>query len=722
MNQTREIKNFIFSQYFADGVRISLGVLLPALLFAQAGHLDTGIILSLGAIGTSIPDNPGAVIYKRNAMLYTVLFMGLMSLVTGLINQSPFLLGLEVLLMSFFFSMFNVFGNRAASIGTSALLIMIVNIDRDFRIGELMAYTGYLMAGGIWYMGLSLAVSQFRPYRIAQNTLGECIVNVAQYLSMKADFYDLKADLDATYNKLIDQQIIVHQHQDNVREILFRNNLLTRDQTNTGRLLVLVFVDVIDLFERMSISHYDYKHIREQFADSPALAEFHNILSNIADQLTDLGDDINVNERPRIKYNFQQQLEKLKTSIDATENNYLLKKILINVRVIVNRINTIYSYFNHKELASINISNEKDLGRFVSNQQMDPKVFIRNMSLKSTTFRHALRVSIVCLAAYLISKLLPLGHHSYWILLTVTVLLKPGFSLTKQRNYQRMIGTLVGGIAGAVIVYYINDEAIRFAFLIIFMLGAYSFQRKNYIVSVLFLTPYILISFSFMGLSDLSLAKERILDTFLGSLIAFISSYFLFPSWESYQMNSFMRKQLIANYQYLAMLAERLRGLGKDEVEYKLKRKEVYVSTANMSSAYQRMLSEPRSKQKNVREASKFLVLNHKLYSYAAILIATVDNGGYTDVNPIHFKLLRKALFRLWEAIELLKTTGDDDFREPDLRMPTHAVNDLDQDADDKLIREQLDFVNNTAADILATARRFTNETAQDDTLSTATT
>lgn len=537
MNQSREIKNFIFGQHFSDGLRISLGVLLPALLFAFAGQLEAGIVVSLGAISTSIPDNPGAFIYKRNAMLYTILFIGVVSLITGLVNQNPWLLGLEILLFSFFFSMFNVYGSRAASAGTSVLIVMVLNIDREFSLSELLSYTGFLMAGGAWYMGLSLAVTQFRPYRIAQNTLGLCIANIADYLSIKADFYDVNVDMEQTYTRLIDQQIIVNQHQDNVREILFKNKLLIKDQTNTGRLLTLVFVDVVDLFEKMTITHYDYKHVRERFGNEQALADFHNILNNIARQLRDLGDDINVNERPRLRYNLQQQLEQLKASIDNTADNYLLKKILINVRNIVNRINTIYSYFNHKELASINISNEKDLGRFVSQQQTDPKVFVQNLSMDSTTFRFSLRVAIVCLFGYLVSIMLPLGHHSYWILLTLTVLLKPGFSLTKQRNYQRLVGTLIGGIAGALIVYYVHDHAVRFAFLIVFMLGAYSFQRVNYYVSVLFLTPYVLIALSFMGLGDLSLARERIFDTFLGSLIALGSSYLLFPSWESHQIN-----------------------------------------------------------------------------------------------------------------------------------------------------------------------------------------
>ncbi|MGV3706674.1 MAG: FUSC family membrane protein [Arcticibacter sp.] len=709
MKQTREIKNFIYSQYFADGLRISFGVLLPSLLLSQLGHLETGIAVSMGAITTSIPDNPGPVVHKRNGMLFCILFMIIVSLLTGLINDYPLLIVAEVFFLCFFFSMFNIFGNRASAIGTAVLLIMIINIDQDFTLKTILEYTGFLLAGGIWYMGLSLAVSQFRPYRIAQHALAECIDQVAEYLKLKALFYDEQADFDETYKKLIDQQIIVHQQQDNVREILFKNKMFLKDPTNTARVLTLVFIDVLDLFEQTMATHYDYSTIRTNYAASGILKDFNKIIYNIARELANMGYDINANERPRPFQDFKLQLEELKTRIDQVENNLVLKKILINVRNMVSRIDNMYSYFSKKGVGEVVLSNEKDLGRFVNTQSIDLKLFIENLSLKSSTFRHALRVAIVAVIGYCASKLLPLGHHSYWILMTILVILKPGFSLTKTRNYQRLIGTIIGGIAGALIVYYVKDTTIRFFFLLIFMIGAYSFQRLNYVVSVLFMTPYILIMFSFIGMGNLSLVQERILDTFIGSFIAFIASYVLFPSWEYPQLKRYMRKLLIANYHYLTKVAEGLVGKDLDITEYKLIRKELYVSSANMASAYQRMLSEPKSKQIKVREANKFMVLNHKLSSYIATLISALRNDGTRQVDHAHIKLIRRALYQLCEGIEQLR--GDEEpFTETDILLVDPHLPSLPDDKDSRLITDQLEFVNKTAGDILKTTQRIAED------------
>ncbi|MBC7915316.1 MAG: FUSC family protein, partial [Pyrinomonadaceae bacterium] len=590
------------------------------------------------------------------------------------------------------------------SIATGVLIIMILTIDVHFEQGDLVNYIICLAAGGLWYMALSLAVSQFRPYRIAQHTLGECVMKVGEYLKLKSGFYTTSQEPDEIYKKLVDQQIIVHEQQDLVREVLFKNRMITKNPSNTARLLVLIFSDLNDIFEQSMATHYDYKAIRSLFGDTAVLNHLHKIIFNIGTELENMGVEINANEKPVALVDFRPQLEALKLEIDQVENNLVLMKILINLRNIISRIQTIYSYFKEKKLETA-ISSEKDLGRFVSHQNFDLKLFLENLTFDSAIFRHSIRVAIVCVVGYLISKIIS-GSHSYWILLTILVILKPAFSLSKERNYQRLIGTFIGGLAGALIIYYVHDETARFIFLLIFMVGAYSFQRLNYVVSVLFMTPFILIMFSFIGMGDLNLVKERIIDTFIGSFIALIASYFIFPSWEYPQLKNYMRNLLIANYNYLADAADGLTGKGFNITEYKLIRKELNLSSANMASALQRMLSEPKSKQKNVKEVQKFIVLSHTLSSYIATLIATLNRGENKQVNPVHIKIIRKALFQLSEAIKLLKSQ-EDKFQESEIKIPETAIKVIEDTVDSKLITEQLEFVNTVAGDLLKISEKI---------------
>jgi len=709
MNQTREIKSFIFSQYFSDGLLITFGVLLPSLIFYHFNQIEIGITISLGALAVSIADNSGPVIHKRNGMLICNFFVFLTAILTGLINQSPILLGIEILVLCFFFSMFSVYGTRASSIGTAALLIMIISIDQKLSLVGSFQHAIYVLSGGLWYMILSLSVAQIRPYRAAQQALGECIKELAKYVRLKAAFYDTNTDYEKNYKDLIDQQVIIHQLQDSVREILFKSRMVMKDSTPTGRMLILTFVDIIDLFEQTMATFYDYQALRDTYGKTEVLKEFKTIIDKVADELEDLSFIITSNYAVARMNNLQSDLEKLKAKIDLVDteqglNNLLLKKILINVRNLINRTQKIYSYFNPRTLAQQEIRAKSDLSKFVSHQDYGIKFLRNNLNMESGNFRHAVRVALVMLIGYLVSKLFPFGHHSYWILLTILVILKPGFSLTKKRNYERLIGTVAGGLAGAFILIFIKDQTVLFSLLLLFMVASYSFQRLNYIISVLFMTPYILILFHFIGSSNnLLIAQERITDTFIGSAIALVANYFILPTWEYQQLKGSMREVLIANYKYLLNVADMLTGKQLDITAYKLTRKAVYVSSANIGSTFQRMLSEPKSKQKSVKDLHKFVVLNHVLSSYTATLISTLQDNNSQNVNQDHIKLIRRSLYHLNEAIHQLGVPKFTAIKEIESQNVSTTENrDSEKlDYDSRFLTEQLELVKTTTADIL---------------------
>lgn len=701
MKQSREIKTFLFSQYFSDGLRITFGVLLPSLVFFNLDKPAIGLMISIGAVCVSIADSQGPINHKRNGMIFCNIFVFFTAILTGFINGYPFLIGLEILILCFFYSMFSVYGNRASSIGTAALLAMILSINQEVTTATgVLGHAFYMLAGGIWYMILSLSLSQLRPYRLAQQAMGECIQVVADYVSLKAALYDENADFDENYKKLIDQQVIVHEQQDSLRELLFKTRIMVKETTFAGRLLILVFVDIMDLFEQTMATHYDYHELHNRFDKSKSLKEFKKIIIKLAEELENLSYYIISNKMPQRLYDFKPELEKLKYVIDGVEesgtNALVLKKILINIRNMSNRIDKIYGYFNNTQSSGPEIKPHADLNKFVAHQGFDIEILKENLSSKSSIFRHSVRVALMCLIGFLVSKLFPIGHHSYWILLTILVILKPAYSLTKQRNVQRLIGTLIGGIAGALILIFVHDETVLFVFLLLFMIVTYSFQKLNYVVSVLFMTPSILILFSFMGANNLYIAQERIIDTFIGSFIALVASNLILPNWELHQLKDFMQEVLLANFKYLQQVADILTGKPLDVTAYKLARKRVYVSSANLGSAFQRMITEPKSKQGKIKDVHKFVVLNHMLSSYIATLMTNLQQSNDFEVSNLHIKLIRKSLYIL---SELIRNMNGHDSNELELNIPDLKLSGK-QSTDSDFLLEQLELVNKLTVDL----------------------
>jgi uncharacterized membrane protein (TIGR01666 family) len=644
----RDTQDFLLSNYFAEGLRITFGVLCPSLIMAHYGMLQYGMTLSLGALCVSIVDSPGPIQHRRNAMFVTTALLFLVTIIVGLTNKSDIFIGILLVAFSFIFSMLFLYGARAASIGTSVLLIMILSIDDVRPWQEVIFYSMLVFIGSIWYTSLSYIIYRLRPYRLAQQTLSDSIHEIADFLRAKAKFYSQHTNYEKNYAQLLQLQVDVHQKQDEVREVLFKTREIVRESTPQGRFLLIVFTDTVDLFEQVMSTYYNYKQLHEQFDSVGILSHYEEAINKIADSLDDIAFALKSGGTPSLAENLENDLANLRNEISELEQNkseeyntlgiIALRNIEVNIENIVGRIKTINKYFNKKEQRKIK-KGDVDVGKFVTSQEINFKLLVNNLTFSSSTFRHSVRVAIVMFVGFVVARSLDFAH-SYWILLTILVISKPGFSLTKERNYHRIIGTVAGAFLGMAVLHYVQDKNTLFVVLILFMIAGYSFQRKNYVVSVLFMTPYILIMFDFLGMGTMSIAKERIYDTLIGSGIALMASYSLFPNWEHEKVKEAMTNMIKSNQWYFTEVTKLYFEKGFDLTNYKLARKEVYVNTSNLASMFQRMFSEPKSKQMHIKELHQFTVLNHLLSSYIASLSLYIKEHhfvcvNYQDIKPI---------------------------------------------------------------------------------------
>jgi uncharacterized membrane protein (TIGR01666 family) len=701
--QAREIQYFFYSQAFADGIRTSFAVLLPALLGNYFGFFDIGLTISLGAMCTSLVDAPGPIIHRKNALYVTSAIVFGMAGITSIARLNIYTMGLEIAVASFFFSMFNVYGNRATSVGNAAILVMILTMDTPIEMADVLPHALPILGGGIFYTILSLLLHTLRPYRIAQRALADCIREISTYLSIRSDFYDENIDLDANYKKLVAQQIVVNEKQDAARELFFKTRQIVKETTTDGRRLVFTFVETVDLFEDITASYYNYDLLRKQFEHTGALQLIHDSLKKIAFELDSIGIAIQSNTSFTRTFDYDEEVKHLKFEIDriapkGESKTLVLRKILVNIRKMLTELNNINQYFEGDIKAN---KSRLDHTHFVSHQPLDPKIFWNNLSLKSSAFRHSLRVCIASLAGFAIVNLVSYGHHSYWVLMTIAFMLKPAFSLTKQRNIERIIGTFAGGLIGVLILVFIPNKTVHFIFLILLMIGTYSFMRIKYLWMVICTTPYVLLLFSFLGSNYKTVVEERVFDTVLGCAIAFTSGYFLFPHWESDQLKEYMRGILKANAAYLQKIIDALSGKKPSMLEYKLARKEVYLNTANLSAAFQRMLSEPKSKQKKEKDVHQFVVLNHILFSNIAT-VATTLLSKETKVHATELiQIAKRAKTTLCESTkkfgeDVILNTSQDVYP-----IKTESV----LNSDDALMKEQLNFINKLTIDIDKTTR-----------------
>src|SRR5690606_10207112 len=120
--------------------------------------------------------------------------------------------------------------------------------------------------------------------------------------------------------------------QDVVRELLFKNRELLKESTHYGRVLVLTFAYVIDLFEHIMATWYDYSSLREKYKSTGILEDVGEIIKKIASQMKDIAQAIHSNNSFNKEFEIIHLLEELKVKIDHLQDEgstFMLKKILV---------------------------------------------------------------------------------------------------------------------------------------------------------------------------------------------------------------------------------------------------------------------------------------------------------------------------------------------------------------------------------------------------------
>ncbi|MBN9297029.1 MAG: FUSC family protein [Filimonas sp.] len=666
MDYAREFRKFANGQYLYTGVRITAGVIIPALILYQYDLLAMMMGIPLGALCVSLTDNPGPPHHRKNGIIASIIINFIVAVITGYSRGISWLIGLEVIIFGMFFSLIAVYGSRVNSIGLIALLVFIFNIDSRLASHNIWRDALFFTIGGVWYALLSLISYTLRPYRLIQQLMGECLIETADYLRAKAGFYEEHPNFDELTRALMKSQVQIQQHQNDLREMLFKTRRVVSESTTKGRILMLMFLDTVDLFERVMTSQQDYSKLHDEFDGKEILVQYKDMIMALGEELHEIGLSVQSGDPAKGRVDLDGLLEKTTRSFSALRKQYLnpdtiegfikLRQILYSIQDITERVKRLRNIATYDKHISKQYKREVDLEQFITHQDIDPKILADTLSLKSSYFRHAVRLTVALLVGYIVSLLYPLGH-GYWILLTIATIIKPAFSISRKRNIERIAGTVIGGVIGFLSLYLIRDNAVLFAVMVVAMIISYSFLKLQYTVSVAFITVYVLVSFYFMSPGgDLThVLKDRVIDTLIGSVIAFVVSFFVLPTWEHEQMGEYVSEALEANKKYFDIVAGAFTGAKTDTTAFKLARKEAFVALANISDNLQRMLSEPKDKRPKLRRYHQFVATSHMLTSHIAALSYYAQRNAAQYASTEFQPLVQQIDFQFTQAIEVFK-------------------------------------------------------------------
>ncbi|MEX3761355.1 FUSC family membrane protein [Paraburkholderia phenoliruptrix] len=563
MRYSVEIKKFLYSQYFYGGLRIAVGVSLPAVLCLIVFHnRELGFTIATGALGACVVDMPGPLKYKHNEMLACSVIGFLSALATGLATVSPVALWCAVVPLTFLLSLIVVYGNRWPQISFATLFMMIMTLEEHFTPVQALVNASWILVGGLWYTYWSTAVSRWMMHRIEQQALAESVFACADYLLARAAFYDLDNDLDECYRNLVDKQIAAVDRQDAARDIVLRNlpKLKSGKLEPRRAMLFNLFINTVDLHELFVGAHTDYPLVRNTFGGTDLLVFYRDLIRKAAADLEEIGLAVLQNHAPRARVNVKAELRAIEFEIELMRKHELPAKNPEAYSAVSSTFRRIWSATRlidkmRKSLSSEPATTETELrldqalNRFVSSRRVPFGQIFSNLTMASPSFRHALRVTIAVAVGFWLGRLLPLTN-AYWIVMTTVIILKPGYSLTKQRNGQRIIGTLIGCAASIALMVFVKEPHILLVVMFASMVMSYSLLLFNYTASVVFTSSYVLLMFHLLAPGSMRIIGERAIDTVVGCAIAIAASH-LFPYWEYRLMGKLVNNVISATRQFL---------------------------------------------------------------------------------------------------------------------------------------------------------------------------
>ncbi|MFE5830488.1 FUSC family protein [Streptomyces sp. NPDC056508] len=173
---------------------------------------------------------------------------------------------------------------------------------------------------------------------------------------------------------------------------------------------------------------------------------------------------------------------------------------------------------------------------------------------ESPVLRHAIRVSVVTAAGYLLGAVLPFGH-GYWAPMASVMVMRPDFSQTYARSVARFGGTLVGvGLATAVVRSAHPDAHLSAVLAVLCAFGMYLLMRTGYAASQVCVSAYVVFLLGMAGEGVDQTVRERVLLTLLGGLLAMLA-YAVYPAWETPRLRGLLADWLEAVGRYASVVA-----------------------------------------------------------------------------------------------------------------------------------------------------------------------
>jgi uncharacterized membrane protein YccC len=617
-------------QHIINGASVGLGVVAVALVSSAIFGFAAGQPATLGAIAASISDLPAPWREKAKTLGFGFALALLSTVAIQLALPWPVAALVMIGLISFVGGLVTGLGRWAVAVGMQAVIpmVFILGFPREtfpaaVRIELLLA------GGGVAYIAFALLATVFTDASARRLVTSESIREFSMYMRAVAGVFDPDQELAAAYGATIRQQSMLSEQLQSARSVL-----LERPGEKGERMRLAASIGILlDALDALVAAQCDVDLIRQTPEAATVLARIGDALRVGSFDLEHLSLELLTTGRPILPPDHQLAIDALKREAARAEAEAMDPKaraalVATTWRLVLSlsHIRRLERALSDDETARASIG-DVNLAAFIPKRRYAPSALAPHLSLDSPVLRFAVRLALAMMAGAVVAQSLGDERHGNWVLLTIAVVMRAGYGLTKQRRDDRVIGTLIGCVVAAGSVAYLPAGALV-AVQGLAVAVTHSFARLNYRVASSGASVTALVSLHLVQPWVSAPILVRLADTLIGAAIAHLFNY-LWPRWESSEAPR-LASRLQA--QLAAFAAAALRADVSDH-DYRLARKNVIEAIAALSDSAGRMSSEPMAARKGLDEMANLLIAAYSLVAELSAARLAVQTGA-PPLNP----------------------------------------------------------------------------------------
>jgi uncharacterized membrane protein YccC len=622
----------LVGQHILNGISVAAGVMAVSVTASLLFGFVAGQPATLGAIAASISDQPAPL--RRKALLMAVGFgIAIFSTLSlQLIAGFPLALIPAIGIIAFLAGLVTGYGRWALALSMQALVPMVFVLGLPpTNLAGALRNEAVLVGGGLAYIAIALLLTAIADAGGRRLMASECLREFSAYLRSVAAFYNPRIDLPEVYGAVIRQQAALSDQLTAARALL-----LERPRASKQRLRLAATIGILlDALDALVAAHIELAELRATDAAATLMARIGVTLRAASLDLQHLSLELLSNQAPSLPPDHSLASDALKREAEKlAQSGGLSPEAVAAVQATQARIGDALGHIRRleqalsdDEVASAAIGGV-DLAAFWTRPSFDLKLLTVHLTPDSPVFRFAARLALAMTAGALVAQSLSGVAHGNWILLTIAVILRASYGLTRERRDDRVIGTLIGCLIAAAAVALlpigalIGVQALGLAIV-------HGFARLRYRIASIGASIMALVSLHLLDPSQATAILTRVADTLVGAALAQLFSHVL-PRWE---FNEAPRLATRLQSQIAAFAKVALND-GASRQDYRMARKSMIEAIAALSDSAGRMGGEPQTVHRGLDEMAAMLIAGYVLAAHISATRLFVRERRSADDFP----------------------------------------------------------------------------------------